>query len=132
MSDTYCYLIREKDWDSDSFEPTSGSMPEEMAATMAEHGAFAEAVEKLGARMVGGSALTNAKYGGVVSPGAGERKVEDAVYSDSPYADSSELITGFYLIEVDSLEQARTIAAMVPTENIIEWRKVFPMADDAA
>jgi hypothetical protein len=130
MSETYCYLIREKDWDSDAMNPQTGEMPPEMAATMAEHGAFAEAVEKLGARMVGGSALTNARYGGVVTPGAGERRVEDAVYSDSPYADSSELITGFYLIEVDSEEQARTVAAMVPTGGTVEWRKVFPMAGD--
>ena len=126
MSDTYCFLIREKDWDSDRFDVTTKAMPPEMEATMAEHGAFAAAVEKLGARMVGGSALANAKYGGVVSPGAAERQVEDAVYSDSPYADSSELITGFYLVEVDSEEQARTIAAMVPTGGTIEWRKVFP------
>lgn len=130
MSDTYCYLIREKDWDSDSYDPAMGGMPEAMQATMVEHGEFAAAVEKLGARIVGGSALTNAKYGGVVTPGAGDRKVDDAVYSDSPYADSSELITGFYLIEVDSEEQARTLAALVPTESTIEWRKVFPMDDD--
>jgi hypothetical protein len=129
MSDTYCYLIREKDWDSDAMLPGAGAMPEDMVATMAEHGAFEQAVTALGARIVGGSALTNARYGGVVTPGAGDRKVEDAVYSDSPYADSSELITGFYLIEVDSEEQARTVAAMVPTGNVVEWRKVFPMAE---
>ena len=127
MTDTYCYLIREKDWDSDSFDVTPDQMPPEMQATMEEHGAFAVAVEKLGARIVGGSALTNARYGGVVNPGSGDRAVEDAVYSDSPYADSSELITGFYLVEVDSEEQARTVAAMVPTAGTIEWRKVFPM-----
>ncbi len=131
MNDTYCYLIREKDWDSDSFDVAPENMPAEMQATMAEHGAFAVAVEKLGARIVGGSALTNARYGGVVSPGSGDRAAEDAVYSDSPYADSSELITGFYLVEVDSEEQARTIAALVPTGGTIEWRKVFPMADEA-
>jgi hypothetical protein len=127
MTDTYCYLIREKDWDSDSFDVAPEDMPPEMQATMEEHGAFAVAVEKLGARIVGGSALTNARYGGVVSRGSGDRAVEDAVYSDSPYADSSELITGFYLVEVEDEEQARHIAALVPTAGTIEWRKVFPM-----
>lgn len=129
MSDTYCFLIREKDWDSDRYDVAADQMPPDMQQTLEAHGAFAVAVEKLGARIVGGSALTNAQYGGIVTPGAGERAVEDAVFSDSPYADSSELITGFYLVEVDGEEQARTIAAMVPTAGTIEWRKVFPMAD---
>jgi hypothetical protein len=127
MSETYCYLIREKDWDSDAMLKGPEAMTDDMLATMAEHGDFEKAVTALGARVTGGAALSNARYGGVVTPGAGDRKVEDAVYSDSPYADSSELITGFYLIEVDSEEQARTVAAMVPTGSVVEWRKVFPM-----
>ena len=85
---------------------------------------------ELGARIVGGNALQSAKYGGIATPGEGDRKVEDAVYTDSPYADSSEVITGFYLVEVDSEEQARTIAALVPTAGTTEWRKVFPMSDE--
>lgn len=125
MTDTYCYLIREKDWDSDSMLAGPEEMSEENAAAMAEHGAFAEAVEKLGARIVGGSVLHNASYGGVVTGAGGDGS--QAVYSDSPYADSSELITGFYLVEVDSEEQARTVAGMVPTGNVLEWRKVLPM-----
>lgn len=129
MGDTYCYLIREKDWDSDVLAQGPEAMTDEMAAAMAEHGAFAEAVAAMGARLVGGSALHNAKHGGVVTPGAGDRKAEDAVFSDSPYADSSELITGFYLVEVDDEAQARSIAALVPTGNVIEWRKVVPMDD---
>lgn len=125
MSDTYCYLIREKDWDSDSMLAGPEEMSEENAAAMAEHGAFAEAVEKLGARIVGGSVLHNASYGGVVSGTGGDGSA--AVFSDSPYADTSELITGFYLVEVDSEEQARSVAALVPSANVIEWRKVLPM-----
>ena len=127
MTDTYIYLIRENDWDSDRFlpggEPTS---QEEMGATFAEHQAFQAAVAELGARMVGGEALQSAKHGGVVAPGKGEAKVDDAVYTDSPYADSSELITGFYAVEVDDEATARKIAALVPTGGTIEWRKVFP------
>ena len=73
------------------------------------------------------AALQQASYGGVVTPGDGDRTVEDAVFTDSPYADSSELITGFYRVDVDDEETARTIAAMVPTGGTVEWRKVFPM-----
>lgn len=127
MTDTYCFLIREKDWDSDSFQTEAGQADPGTQELMAEHGAFAQAVEELGLRITGGSALANARYGGVVTPGAGDRKVDDAVYSDSPYADSSELITGFYLVEVEDEEQARRLAALVPTTDTVEWRKVVSM-----
>ncbi len=94
--------------------------------TFGEHQAFQAAVAELGARIVGGEALQSAKHGGVVTPGRGEAKVDDAVYTDSPYADSSELITGYYAVEVDDEATARTIAAMVPSGGTVEWRKVFP------
>jgi hypothetical protein len=123
MTDTYIYLIREKDWDSDRYLDVD---PADAADAFAEHKAFQQAVDALGARIVGGSALQSARIGGVVTPGAGERKAEDAVYTDSPYADSSELITGFYAVETDDEDLARRIAALVPTGHVIEWRKVFP------
>lgn len=124
MTDTYVYLIREKDWGSDEYlsgeaDPTRGMFP--------QHKLFQNAVAELGGRIVGGMALQDAKHGGVVTPGAQGRQVEDAVYTDSPYADSSELITGFYAVEVDDEATARKIAAMVPTGGTIEWRKVFPV-----
>jgi hypothetical protein len=127
MTDTYIYLIRENDWDSDRYLPGGEPAdPGEAEMTFAEHKAFQQAVTELDARIVGGNALQSAKHGGVVAPGQGDRKVEDAVYTDSPYADSSELVTGFYAVEVDDEATARKIAAMVPTGGTIEWRKVFP------
>ena len=80
----------------------------------------------LGARVVGGNALQNSRHGGTVNPGAGDRKVEDAVYTDGPFTDTSEVITGFYLVETDDEDTARRVAALVPTGGHIEWRKVFP------
>jgi hypothetical protein len=130
MTDTYIFLIRENDWDSDSALPDASPGPEssgtDHAAAFAEHKAFQQAVSDLGARIVGASALQSATHGGVVTPGKGDRKVEDAVYTDSPYADSSELITGYYAVEVDDETTARTVAALVPTGRTVEWRKVFP------
>ena len=128
MTDTYIYLIRENDWDSDRFLPGGEPADEaSLAMTFGEHQAFQAAVAELGARIVGGEALQNAKHGGIVTPGEGEAKVSDAVYTDSPYADSSELITGYYAFEVDDEATARKIAALVPTGGTIEWRKVFPI-----
>ena len=126
MTDTYMYLIRENDWESDAYLPGAPAGADH-EATFSEHKAFQVAVTELGARVVGGHALQSAKYGGVVAPGEGDRKVDDAVYTDSPYADSSELITGFYAVEVEDEAMARKVAAMVPTGGTIEWRKIFPM-----
>jgi hypothetical protein len=128
MTDTYIFLIRENDWDSDHFLPGGEPASEqEMSDAFGAHQAFQAAVAELGARIVGGDALQSAKHGGVVTPGKGDAKVDDAVYTDSPYADSSELITGFYAVECNDEATARTIAAMVPTGGTIEWRKVFPI-----
>jgi hypothetical protein len=127
MTDTYIYLIREGDWDSDRFLPGAERGDEDMTATFGEHQAFQAAVAELGARVVGGEALQSPKHGGVVTPGQGDAKVDEAVYTDSPYADSSELITGYYAVEVDDEATARKIAALVPTGGTIEWRKVFPI-----
>jgi hypothetical protein len=126
MTDTYVFLIRENDWESDKYLPGAEPAEADLGMTFADHKAFQVAVDELGARVVGGSALQSAKHGGVVSPGEGDRKVDDAVYTDSPYADSSELITGFYAVEVEDEAMARHVAALVPTGNTIEWRKVFP------
>lgn len=131
MTDTYAFLIREPAWDSDSFLPGPDGQPPtaDLATdpTMAAHGAFEKAVEELGARVTGGAALQDAHHGGVTTPGPDGHEVEQAVHTDSPYADSSELITGFYLVEVADEEMARRVAAMVPTGGTVEWRKLFPM-----
>jgi hypothetical protein len=127
MTDTYLYLIREKDWDSDNYLPGTTPAHDSQDDTFREHADFQSAVAALGARIVGANALQNASYGGVVTRGAGDRAVEDAVYTDSPYTDSSELITGYYAVEVEDEAMARTVAALVPTGGTTEWRKVFPI-----
>ena len=138
MADTYVYLIHENDWDSDAYlgaQPTTGAGPagkdpsaptQDMDGSFPQHKAFQQAVADLGARVVGGAALQNSRHGGTVAPGAGDRLVEDAVYTDGPFTDTSEVITGFYLVETDDEDTARRIAALVPTGRHIEWRKVFP------
>lgn len=129
MSDTYVYLIHEPDWDSDAYlgggDAVPGGAPE---ANFPEHRAFQEAVAALGARIVSAAALQNARHGGRVTPGAGDAVERDAVYSDGPYPDTSEVVSGFYMVEVDDETVARRIAALVPTGGHIEWRKVFPIS----
>jgi len=140
MADTYVYLIHEGDWDSDAYlggnattetgpagkDPGAPGGAPEAEGMFPEHTAFQKAVANLGARVVGGAALQNTRRGGTVVPGSAGRLVEDAVYTDGPFADTSEVITGFYMVETDDEDTARRIAALVPTGGHIEWRKVFP------
>ena len=124
MTDTWVFLIREPDWDSDAYLPENlqGQDRRDMSEEMAAHGRFAAAVEELGGKVVAGYALQNRKYGGTVKPG---KEDADAVWSDAPLPDSSEVITGFYAIECDE-DVARKLAVQVPTGNLIEMRKVHP------
>ena len=153
MTDTYAYIIHEGDWNSDAFlagapgasapagkDPSApgaaagmggtavatAEAPADLESSFPEHQAFQEAVARMGARIVGGAALQNARHGGTVKPGTGDRKVEDAVYTDGPFTDTAEVITGFYLVETDDEDTARRIAALVPSGGHVEWRKVFP------
>jgi len=139
MADTYVYLIHEGDWDSDAYlggdttdagpagkDPGAAGTAPEMDGQFPAHTAFQKAVAELGARIVGGAALQNTRLGGTVVPGSAGRLVEDAVYTDGPFADTSEVITGFYMVESDDEDTARRVAALVPTGGHIEWRKVFP------
>lgn len=123
MTDTWIFLIRENDWDSDAYLPENlkdgarDGFDEDMAA----HQRFAEAVAALGVKITGSNALQNARYGGWVAPG---KDGAEPVYTDAPFTDTNEVITGYYEVECDEAT-ARKIAAMVPSTNVVEWRKVM-------
>ncbi|MFF2370566.1 YciI family protein [Agromyces sp. NPDC058110] len=125
--DTYLYLITEADWDSDAYAGEGGPGGR-LETDFPSHALFAEAVARLGARIVGGEALQSARYGGRVRPGRGADPEEGAVYTDGPFPDTTEVVSGFYLIEADDEAVARRIAALVPCTGYVEWRKVFPLS----
>jgi len=124
---TYAYFIHEGDWDSDAYMPADGQTADGLSEDFGDFAAFEERVRELGGTIVGGQALQNARYGGRVTPGDGERREQDAVYTDGANPELTEIVTGFYLIDVDDEAVARRIAAHVPTGGHIEWRRVFPM-----
>lgn len=124
MSETYAFLIREPDWDSDAI--LGGTADPDAHDGFAAHRRFQSAVAELGATIVSGVALQNSKHGGRCRPGEADRQTADAVYTDVAYPESSEVITGLYLVDVADDDMARAVAAIVPTGNVIEWRKVFP------
>lgn len=124
MTDTWLFLIREPDWDSDRYLPENlpADFRPDHDEAMAAHGKFMAAVEELGGKIVTSYALQNRTYGGTVKPG---KDGAADVWSDAPLPDSSEVITGFYAVECDE-DLARTLAARVPTGNLVEMRKVHP------
>lgn len=131
MTETYLYLIHEGDWDSDAYLPGAAQLaehPDDLTTGFSAHAAFSEAVKAMSARIVGSEALQDSRHGGIVTPGGGDRKVEDAVYTDGPFTDTSEIVSGFYVVEVPDDDTAKKLAALVPSGGTVEWRKVFPMS----
>jgi hypothetical protein len=54
---------------------------------------------------------------------------EETVVTDGPFAETKEQLGGFFLIEVDSVEEARACAARVPTARFgsVEVRQIVPV-----
>ena len=78
------------------------------------HAAFDAALRERGALVVG-EALAGA---------AEARGVRDGVVSEGPFAESAEHLVGFYLVDVDSMETALSLALLLSPGYTIEVRPV--------
>lgn len=119
MSDQYLVLIIEPEWDAASVTE------EDYAATMKEHGAFSAAVADAGAKILGGEALVGAPDGFSVTPG---RDGKPAVYTNGALTETTEVLSGYYVVEADSLELMKKLAPLCPTGGHIEVRKIWDMS----
>jgi hypothetical protein len=119
MADKYLFQIVEGEWDSDNV--TS----EQHATAQREHGAFAAAVVAAGAKILGGEALRGENAGFSVTPA---KDGKPPVYTNGPLAEATEVVSGYYLIETDTEEQARELAALCPTAGHIDVRPVWDQA----
>ena len=117
MADRYLFLIMEGVWDN----PT----PEGFAEEMAKHEAFMASVVAAGGKVISGEALQGLETGYTVTPA---RDGQPAQYAPGPVdAPTEDFLSGYYLIEVDSPEVARDLAALCPTSGTIEVRPVWDM-----
>ena len=89
MTKEYIILIREPEWDS------SQVSEEQWAAAMQEHGAFMQAVAAAGAQLLGGDALESSAKAVRIQPA---RDGQPAVYTDGPFTETKEVVSGFYKI----------------------------------
>ncbi len=118
MSDKYLILIMDGSWDSATVTE------EQHDNAMKAHGAFAAAVAAAGAKILGGEALQGEQAGFSVVPARGGKP---AVYTNGPLAETTEVLSGYYIVETDTLDQAKELAALCPTNGHIEVRPIWDM-----
>jgi hypothetical protein len=103
----------------------AGVMPSEQL--LSEMGAYNEELAKAGV-LVGGDGLTPSSRGARVRFSGKERSV-----IDGPFAETKELIAGFWLLQVKSLDEAIEWIKRCPNphdeETAIELRPVFEAED---
>ena len=109
---------------------TKGSETGELPSTelMEAMGKYNEELAKAGV-LVGGEGLQPSAKGARVRLGAGKRTV-----IDGPFAETKELLAGFWIFQVKSLEEAVEWVKRVPDpmpgeETEIEIRQIFEAAD---
>lgn len=115
MSAEYMIIINEPEWDP-AVLPAA-----QIEADMAGHKAFQAAVEAAGQRVTAGDALRPQSEATRIRPSA-----DGPVFTDGPFGEIREVVTGFYVFTADSPEQARELAALVPTGG---WLDLHPVLD---
>ena len=114
---TYLALIYTEDMDFDQ------SNPADMGNEYTEFGKAAAAVLR------GGNALHSATTATTVRVSGG--KGGDVLTTDGPYAETKEVLTGYYVLECADLEEAVKTAAQIPAAwngGAVEVRPVVTFA----
>ena len=99
-------------------------MAPEHAGQMAEYGAFGEAAAHV---IRGGAALQPTSTATTIEVKGG--KGGDLVTTDGPFAETKEVLGGFYLLEANDLDEAIKWASQIPGawHGRVEVRPVLPM-----
>lgn len=117
MAEEYVVLIVEPGWNPEQIGE------EQWTEMTRAHQRFAKAVEDAGARILGGDALQPPRAAVRIDPG---RDGRPAVFTDGPFGEFDEVVSGYYKLGVADAAQARELAALVPTAGHIE---LYPVMD---
>ena len=117
MSEEFVLFIVEPEWD-----PATVTA-EDWSTAMQAHNAFSAAVVAAGGEIVGGDALSGQKDAVRIDPA---KDGSPAVFTDGPFGETKEVVTGFYKIRVNDAAQARELAALCPTDG---WIELYPVLD---
>ncbi|MGH8912618.1 MAG: YciI family protein [Acidimicrobiia bacterium] len=85
--------------------------PEVVAAVMDDYGAFTQKAAAAGV-MAGGEALEDSSTATTVHVEGG--KGGEAVHTDGPFAETKEVLGGFFLLDCADLDEALGWAAQIP------------------
>jgi hypothetical protein len=85
--------------------------PEELEQVMVEYNAFGEAARGAGV-ITGGEALHDTSTATTVHIPAG--KGGEPVFTDGPFAETKEVLGGFYILDVADLDEALKWAQQIP------------------
>ena len=99
---------------------------EQEAALGARHGEFVRKVQEAGGEIIAGDPLENPRSLSRFTP----QSDGTVLATDGPFAESNEVVLGYYKLRAQSDEQAATFAAMCPTARHVELRRVY--ADGAS
>jgi hypothetical protein len=89
-------------------EPSGEASPEEMAQVMEAYGKFTASINERGINL-GGEALD-----GVETATTVRVRNDETLTTDGPFAETKEVLGGFYLIDVADLDEAIAVAAQLP------------------
>ncbi len=100
--------------------------PEEQKVGLDQHHAFSRAVEeRAGCALLGGEALTGADVATTV-----RRDGNRPLLSDGPFAEATEQLGGFYVVETPDLDVLVDLLTLLPEDYTLEIRPVWdPFAD---
>lgn len=111
----YLLLITHEPWD------WSTASEETRDAFFAQHRAFSEHVAEHG-REIASAALGDADTATTVRHADGE-----LVLTDGPFAETAEMIGGYYEVELPDLDAAVAAAALLPPSYTVEIRPVITL-----
>lgn len=117
MSEKYMIMIVEPEWDEEN------ATQADWAEAMKGHSAFAEAVRIAGATIVNGDALGSGRHGVKIQPGHHGAAPQ---FTDGPFSETKEIVSGYYVIDAKDREQAKELAAQCPTGG---WIELYPIVD---
>ncbi|HXR72284.1 YciI family protein [Actinocrinis sp.] len=83
----------------------ASASPEEYDRMLKAHGRFQEQCVELGGKIINSNAL---------QPTTTATSVRGDVVTDGPFAETKEVLGGYYLIDAADLDQALAIAKLVP------------------
>jgi hypothetical protein len=94
---------------------------EEKAAVYKRHEQFREAMAARGHKMTGGAELAHSREAKVVRTQDGD----EFTVTDGPYAETTEQLTGFYLVDTDDLQDLFEVisSTLGRAEHVVEVRE---------